>query len=212
MTSTDIVNQALAKIGGQLITNLEDEPRHAMAYKSALGEFLEDHDWNWATIGPLGLAAVPVTAPKPTNFDHCYALPGDFLRRVTVATDRDELRPLEYRIQGPNIWTNTHSLQLTYITSDPPALTFATPSIHEALATLVAEKLARTLLQSPETASALRGEYESLAKPKAKKNDLQNNPGSGHIEHRHPYATSRLIQSRRYGHRRHPDHLDIDYS
>lgn len=188
MTATEITNLALGKLGANNITNLDDETLIRPTYLQALAEVLRSHDWNFA----LTRKALPVSAGAGP---YEAAIPSDNVRISSVLAEGYTLRPTEYRIEGGVIRSNLSSLSLVYVSKNVATATFP-PDFIEALCTLLAAKLAATLLKSPGMMQSMEESYITIKLPEAKRNDALDSPGGLYYDHQTPAATSPANRAR----------------
>lgn len=194
MTATEIVNLALGKLGANTITDLGEEELIRPTYQQALAEILRSHNWNFATTRK----ALPISAGEAP---YRAQVPADSLRIVAVLCNGVTLQPREYRAEGGAILSSFQDLTLCYVSGNTAPTTFP-PDFIEALATLLASKLAGTLLKSPQLMEALRNAYKVDTLPDAKLNDALESPGAFYADHRSPASTSPANAAHRSG--RHP--------
>lgn len=147
-----ICNQALAWLGGNLITSLTDATTEARLcnaiYEDVRDAVLQEHDWTFA-IGRYDLAA---SATAPTNgYAKAFPLPADVLRVTDVNSGED------WRIEGDSIVTNEGAARIRAVVriTDPNKFS---PLFTQALAARLAADLAISLTQSRE----LQQQYFSI--------------------------------------------------
>ena len=197
MTATDITNLALGKIGANTITALDDEELIRPTYQQALREILRAHDWNFATTRKA-LPTSSATVPYEAAVRYEAAVPSDWIRTVAVMCQGRFLEAEEYRMEGGYIRSAVSSVTLVYVSANVAVSTFP-PDFTEALSTLLASKLASTLLKSPGLMAELKNAYITGELPDAKRNDSLDSPGSFFKNHESPAASCPANNSRRPG-------------
>ena len=118
MTKTEIVNQALNRIGSEVITDY-DTSNQAVArtarlhYDQTVKSLLETFDWPFAR----GLALLSEHTDAPDfKWDNQFLLPNDFLKTRQVYETSDFTRPDErWEIVGQFLMTNEDEVQLEYV-------------------------------------------------------------------------------------------------
>lgn len=195
MTRTDIANLALGQLGANLIANIDSQALIDLQLTQALAQILRTHDWNFAQqVAALAVLADPGGTPADLTF--AFTLPGNYVRRTAIHSDGVPLEAIEYKILGGKLFACHDLVTLTYVHSDP-ATTLMPPDFIQALSTLLASKLAGTLLKNAAMVRELYSTYIQTELPEAKRNDVQESPGSLYVHERAPYATSPAIASRR---------------
>lgn len=138
---TDICNQALARLGVSLLSNVQtDTSNQAMYCRLFLGDAIEavlgKHDWRAASKrAQLGLLSeTPVY-----GYDHAYALPADCIRPYRVETGAGVFRA--FSIESGKLITDAEEVWLTYVArpTDPTTLpTYLRRAIQGQLAAMLA--------------------------------------------------------------------------
>lgn len=137
-----ICNQALAFIGGNLITSLADNTTEAKLcnalYEDVRDAVLESHDWTFA-ITRRNLPASP-TAPE-NGYAKAFPIPSDILRVTDVNGGQD------WRVEGGNIVTNEGSCKIRAVARITDPNSFSSMFVQTLSARLAAD-LAIPLTQS----------------------------------------------------------------
>lgn len=195
MTTTDLANLALADLGANLITSLDNQPLIQVSLTQSLAIALRAHDWNFAQ-QVVDLAVVSSPGGLPSGMTTAFALPGNYSRRTNLHVDGRPLEALEFKVLGRRIYTASDTLTLTYVRTDPPMQDWPA-DFAQAVSTLLASRLAGVLLKNAGMKRDLYNLYLTTELPEAKRNDVQESPGSLYVHERTPYATSPAIASRR---------------
>ena len=191
MDSTTICNLALAKIGDQSITSLDDntvESRFCkLYYPVALGECLMLNTWNFAT----KLATLSqITTPPLFDWGHAYQLPADFARITKFNPSNLNDQIANYEINGSVLLTDESTASIAYISNNPDPSTF-TPSFISILTLKLASDLAKPISGSLELKNQLLQQFErSIAE--AGRTDA-NSTRPRKVE---PWVNSALVNSR----------------
>jgi hypothetical protein len=111
MDRVSICNFALAKVGEQRITSLDDKSKNAILcklhFQQTLDEVLRNHRWNSA----MKRAALGADAEAPAfGYEYQYTLPIDCLRVIRLEEPLDE-----YRVEGRKLLTDTSPCNILYI-------------------------------------------------------------------------------------------------
>jgi len=169
---TSIANLALAKLGISPIMALTDDSKQAQFanrfYAQTLDEVLSSHRWNFA----MRRSTLNQLATSPSfEWGFAYQVPVDCLRVVQLNGYEQNEQQGEFAIEGNQLFTDAEQAQVRYIArvtdgSLYPAL------FSQAVATMLASRLAGPLTGSRELPSALLEEYEGLTGPKARMADV----------------------------------------
>lgn len=137
----DIANYALGQVGGQSITNFDDDSREARAvkllYDSVRDAVLRSHPWNFA-VKRATLARL--TETPPFTWSYYYQLPDDYLRLLEFNPETRD----PYKIEGRRIATNAGEAKIVYVARVTDETQFD-PLFVQAFATRLAIELAQTL-------------------------------------------------------------------
>lgn len=139
----EICNSALARLGSDRITSLEDDTARARVlneqYDNVRKSLLRAHPWGFAK-KRLELAAL---ADAPLfGWDYYYQLPSDCLRVLGIDDDQ-----VEWAKEGRYIGTDASTLQILYI-RDVTDTTLFDPHFEEALAAAIAYNISYAIHQS----------------------------------------------------------------
>lgn len=150
-SETDLCNDALAQIGENEITAIDDETVNANRCLRFLpgvrDEILRKHLWNFAMkrVTPALSATAPVS-----RFSYAYAIPADCLRVVRLGTDDDVM----WKIEGRFLVTDAESITIVYIAriEDPNVWDSIA---YQAISTRLASKLAGSIKRDVKLAAGL---------------------------------------------------------
>ena len=143
VSTVDICNRALQKLGHTKITSLDDDVKAAResqrAYALVRDAVFRDHPWN-CLLARASLAALSET--PAWGFANQYQLPVDCLRVLEVDTD------CVWRIEGRRILTDAGApLNVVYVRQEDDPEQYDLLLV-EALASRLAVELAESLTQS----------------------------------------------------------------
>jgi len=169
---TSIANLALAKLGISPIMALTDDSKQAQFanrfYSQTRDEVLSSHRWNFAmrrlTLNRLA------TAPD-FEWDFAYQLPADCLRVVQLNGYEPNEQQGEFAIEADRLFTDSEEANVRYIARVTDGSLYP-PLFSQALATLLASRLAGPLTGSRELPSVMLEEYLGLTGPKARMADV----------------------------------------
>lgn len=191
MDSTTICNLALAKIGDQSITSLDDNTLESrfckLYYPVVLAECLMLNTWNFAT----KLANLSQLSDAPL-FDWSYAfqLPADFARITKFNSFDVNDRIANYEINGNTLLSDEEYASIAYISSNPDPSTF-TPSFVDVLSIKLASELSKPVSGSLDLKNQLLQQFR-IAIAEAGRTDA-NSTRPRKIE---PWVNSPLVNSR----------------
>ena len=194
-SETDIVNDALGRLGISPIMALTDATKQAQFsnrfYESTRDEVLASHPWNFAT--KRAVLAQLATAPE-FEWLFAYQLPSDNLRLLQL--NGYELgRTLDtWAIEGNKLLTDSDKAEVRYIarvtdTTLYPAL------FSEALSIKLAAKLCAPLTGRFDQPTALIQEYDKVTGPKARLSDVFQQRNKRRVA----WVDSDLVNSRASG-------------
>jgi len=172
-TSTiSICNNALRKIGANVITSLEQDTEEAKACKSifqeTLDEMLAQYKWNFAMCRSR-LARLDST--PAFEYEYEYQLPTDpyclTIRKVVNASDN----VIEYKIEGRKLLTDTDGVYILY-TKRVTDMNELTPLFKSALIYNLASSLAMTLAEDTATSNTMYQKHELVLR-RARAQDAQ---------------------------------------
>lgn len=158
ITSTDICNNALIRIGAKAVTSIDDDnaPNAVLCrrlYEITRDEILRSHPWSFA----LSRAILVQDASVPAfGFDYRYHLPSGenyCLRVIRVNDGRDN-----YKIEGRYLLTDISPVNLIYVKQVTVESDFDSLFI-ESLILKLGAKLSTSIRQEPSLTQALMGEY-----------------------------------------------------
>lgn len=196
MTNVEVVNLALAKLGASLILRLGDTSipgSHfgALLYQPTLERALRDFPWSFAKREKL-LAQLPAKLTERWNYS--YSLPAGFIRLLRLL-DKNGRANESFSRTGRELHCDLTPATLEFITGqiEPDDMDV---DFREAFVTLLASELATPLLQSPQLAKSMMGEYLDVALPKAKAVDARETDSRENNTAYDAIARSPLVQSR----------------
>lgn len=155
VSNTAIANSALAKVGGALISGLNESSVEARLcneqYDKVRRALLYEHPWNFA-LKRDQLAADPT--PPAFGYTYRFALPADYLRMIEVGCAEDE-----WAVESGYILANTAPLNIRYI-RDVTLTGEFNASFDEVFACKLAADISYSLVQSVTLRDQLYREYE----------------------------------------------------
>lgn len=176
MSKLDICNNALLKIGEQILVSLDDGNSDALLCNSlfdqAIEEVLREYTWGCAK---TRVRLAKLTETPPFGYDYYYSLPSDFIRLVNIYDNAGNWDPSNnWIIESDRILSDIDGVCLTYIrkVTDTKILdSLCIGAIINKLATKMAfaKTASRTLVQS------LIEEYETVILPRARSIDTYEN-------------------------------------
>jgi len=118
----DICNQALAEVGEQILTTLNEKTRPAQLCRELLGpavrEVLNRGLWKCARAQAELSRVVPSSGEEPLGWAYAYQLPEDYIRlaafnEVELATR--VLRPHLFEVRGDKLLSNVERAGVVYV-------------------------------------------------------------------------------------------------
>lgn len=197
MTKTQIVNLAISKLGGSLVSSLGEPSipgsHHGqLLYEPTLERVLREFPWDFAS-RETSLAQLPTKGT--INWDYSYSLPSDIARILRLQSNTEGSREEEFARTGSSLHCNISPAVLHYVSNDVEPNDFDS-DFQNAFVTLLASELATPLMQSPELAAAMKAQYRDEALPQAKASDARETRSN---ENHGPYkaiSESPMIQAR----------------
>lgn len=177
--STDIVNIALRRIGGERISSLQqDTSIEAVVardiYDEARRDLLNSHNWNFAIKRTQFQEADSEDTTTAPNFgwDYAYRLPDDLIRLISVHPIDNDNASVEYRLEFMStddrvLLTNSNQIFIRYVwdMEDPNVMS---ASFRDALAWRLARDFALAIYKNTGSAEmADQMERRTLARAKA---------------------------------------------
>jgi hypothetical protein len=166
-----ICNNAIIKVGGKLITSLNDATNEAKVcrtlYEDVRNAVFREHPWNCITDRKV---LNELSTTPEFGFDHQYQLPTDCVRVLTL---NDERFPLirngmvypgldqkRFRIEGRKILTDEGEAKILYISKvdDPNQYD---PLLLEAVATRLAAEIAYPVTRNASLVTQMWNNYHS---------------------------------------------------
>lgn len=180
-SQTDILNLAMAKIGGPNITAIDDGTEAANVlnriYTSCLEAELGAHPWTFATTRAL----LPADAVAPLfDWSYAYPLPADYLKLVALGDSwmfyRVPGTDAGYAVEGRAILTDVASpLKLRYVKRLTNCGLFS-PGFVQAFACRLAAESAESITQNLGKRQAAWQEREMAVKQAKRTNDIELPP------------------------------------
>ena len=169
-TKTKICNKAIARVGGELISNIDSDTSNEASWCNTLwddivDEILTMYEWSFART----YAELTADGTDPDfEYDYRYALPSDpYCLKVRELYDNTS----DYKIHGRYIYTNAEEVDLIY-TKRITSVTDFSPLFISALATLLAAKVAG-VMGNTKLASELEVVFLTQSLPMAKWEDAE---------------------------------------
>jgi hypothetical protein len=168
MTSkVEICNKALALLSANLIMAFDpDESVEAALcvtnYDSARRYCLEKRAWTFAT--KRTTLSAPLAAAPDWGYSYQHIKPADCLRTLIVsdfADYKDGGSPMDYRLEGNTIVSNSSTLYLKYIFNEITEDRFSSTFV-EAMALYLAYLMAMPLTESRSAKKDLKVEFEDM--------------------------------------------------
>jgi hypothetical protein len=162
LSKVSIANMALTLLGADRIISLDDDSKNAREIKAvydiARDEVLSLHTWNFA----LKRVKLAQLAEAPAHgYTYQYALPTDYLRKVTVyrgARENDVLEEENFRIENKVLLTNESEVYLKYIFSNDDPTTYS-PTFAKLFAMHLASLVAYSITNNGNLLSTLTNLY-----------------------------------------------------
>lgn len=156
-SEVEIANSALAKLGSQRITTLDDNNERARVmkeqYTKVRDELLYMHPWNFA-IGRSELTALVSPVPE-FQWTYYYQLPADCIRVVGT----DLYPPSEWAVEGRYLASHYPTIKIKYIKKVADVSKF-TPGFAELLALKLAADTAFSITQSTSLRDSLLQQFD----------------------------------------------------
>lgn len=157
-TVVSICNQALAMVGGKLITSIDDDITEAKVckanYEPVRDELLEAANWSFT----LEWLDLPKLANPPlSEFANAFQLPSDVIRVIFVGKDFEH--PTQWQREGMNIMTNNATCMCQVVRREVDTTKF-TPKFVGAFATRLAAEMALPLTNNGKVYELLMGSAE----------------------------------------------------
>jgi len=174
-TAISIVSAALLQLGKSPISDFNspgDLPRLcANLYPGERDSILRENDWNCAMKRAI---LAPMAEAPAFGFDTQFALPGDFLRLVSIG-DYYVGSPYcqDFKVEGRAVLASGTVLPITYVYRAEEALWDS--KLIELMTARMLWKLAYPVTQSTSLRDELKAEYVAMAKS-ARAIDAQENP------------------------------------
>ena len=162
-----------------------------LVFEPSIRELGRDHEWNCLAMR----ANVPQLATPPIfGYDFQYLMPIECIRVLVVNGQRVGLPTALFKVEGRNILTDANEMKLEYSGVTLDSTVYDTMFV-EALAVMIASKIAIQIRQDEALAQAFAQRYLTVNLPRARKVD-------GNERNKAPYdgrEQSRSLASRRTG-------------
>jgi len=176
---TGICNQALSRLGGNLIININDETNEARLckanYVNVRDIVLEEHQWSFA----VARFQLPISIVKDDadQYSNKFLIPPNVINIIRAGDDKDDRHQnsTSWRIEGKYIVSNVDKLYVKAIVrvGDPGLYS---PMFIQAVAIRLAAEIAVALTNKVPLQQSLFQEYEFILNKAAQKDGQQ---GSG---------------------------------
>lgn len=176
MSSLDICNSALIRLGVDPISSLLEESKAAVLcnaqYDRIRKKLLYSHPWNFAI---KRLELTPEATQPEFGFAYEYELPSDFLRLLSV-----KYPDIPYKVEGNLILSDDGALKIVYIRDEDDTSVF-NAGFAELLSLTLALNLSYSLVQSTGLVQRLQEEIQTVLRD-MRSFDAQENPGKQIVE------------------------------
>lgn len=195
----EIVNFALARLGARRILDLDDTGSEnarlaKIHYEQTVKSVLRSHPWSCCIKRDT---LTRLTDAPAFGYTYQYQLPNDFLRAVYV-NDVNSLGDRDlWVVEGDKLLSADDSIQLVYVYHEEDA-TLYDDLLVEAIAIMMASKLAAPITGNPATGEQFLSEYQQLAFPMATRVDAQESHGNQNHPLERVLKTSVMSRRRRY--------------
>lgn len=184
MDRVTICNHALAKVGEQRITSLDDDTKNAILcklhYQQTLDEVIRNHRWNCCT--KRTELAADVEAPA-FDFQYQYTLPIDCIRVIRLEDPRET-----FVVEGRKLLTDTSPCKIQYLFRVEDENLFD-PLFIKVLTLEIAIKLAYNLT---ETRTMVEGLYEEAKMAWVEARSMDAHEGTPEIFEESEWLNSRI--------------------
>lgn len=191
-TSISICSAALLQLGKAPIASF-NEPGDlarlcANIYPIERDSILREHRWNCAIKREI---LAPLTAVPAFGYSKQFALPGDFLRLISVGDTVLGAAPRVqfFKVMGRNILASGDTLHIEYVFRNENEATWDSKLI-ELMAARMLWKMAYPVTQSTSLRETLKTEYEVLARA-ARSIDSQEDPSES-LSDEYPLLEGRI--------------------
>ena len=163
-----ICNQAISRLGGNLIISIDDTSTEAKLCKANYAELrdavIQDRQWTFATERFLLPRVAPLPEDTdPNQFTHRYLIPPTVLTVIRASSEKDDRRPNPdpFRVEGEYITSDAAKMYVKAIVQVVDPNKFH-PMFRQALAVRLAAEICVALTASTKVQQALFGEYQAL--------------------------------------------------
>lgn len=165
ITQTDILNNALTKVGASPIISISDQTNNARVlsrvYDIDLRSILAETKWNFATTR-VALTSVPNTLAFSDESEvYVYAKPTDVIRIWDVSPAR-----AKYREEGDYIISDQTDLAMRYVYFNDTPSKFPAYFL-DAFTDKLCSSIAYSIVNSSSLGAAFLEKYEKISLPKA---------------------------------------------
>lgn len=163
-----VCNQALSRLGGNLITSLDDGTTEAILckanYEPMRDVVMMERYWTFATKRlELPIAAEPVPAPTDKQFANAFLIPSEVSIVIRASSEVDDRRPnrTPFRVEGQYIISDAETMYVKalVVVVDPNLMS---AMFRQALAIRLASEICVALTSSIKTQQSLMQEYTAL--------------------------------------------------
>lgn len=183
LAPVDIVNSALAKVGEDPITSL-DEDRHAARvartqYPLHRDKLLRLYNWRFAMRRAV---LAPLAGAPEFGFRYKFLLPADCLRVVGLYSELDPNRfqsyttgRLAWKVEGRHLLVNENTARIYYVAQVTDPGQFDSLFV-EALAWSLVIDFALSIANSPTRAEQARAEFQNMIRVARMASAIENSP------------------------------------
>lgn len=165
LTKTDIINNALTRVGAAPVTSIDDGTNNARVvsrvYEEALRSILSECKWNFATKRALLSSSADTLSWYDTGETYVYTKPSDMIR-IFEPSDPDAA----WREELNYIVSDTSGLGLRYVYYNDTPSTYPSYFI-EAFIDKLCSDIAFAIVNSNSLGEKFKTVYEKLSLPKA---------------------------------------------
>lgn len=187
---TEIANSALIKLGGKVITSLDDPDKEAklckVRYAPCRRAVLRMHPWNCAM---KRISLAPAATPPEHTYGFKFLLPGNCLRVLPYDSLLDE----DFQVEGRYLLCNINAVDIRYI-QDIEDVSQFDALLEECIAWYLAWDISYALTQSETVRQAAWQGFRATL-PKAKVTDAQE--GEKQQVDANEFLESRLVYAGR---------------
>lgn len=196
LSATDICNLALARIGEEAIMDITDDSIKSaracnVAFEPVAREVARMGEWNCLK---KRVALAQIAEAPAFEWEYQYQLPSDFISLVEVnGSDYHGQAQDKWEIEGRVLLTDAETANIRYIAYVEDTAQWDS-LFSNAVAVLLAARIAVLIRQDENLATALIREFESVALPRARMKDGNER----RVRRFDPTLESRFIAARHF--------------